>query len=72
MKNISTNVGLAVSPSTRMEFNQEKDEGFGAVKIGHPIRKSLERHETDSILSGGSRGTEAGHVDLKFYHNRLW
>lgn len=75
MKNISTNVGMAVSPGARMEFDQEKNEGFGAVKIGHPIRKSHEGHsETDSVLSNGSRATatDQGHLDLKFYHNRLW
>lgn len=73
MKNISTNVGLAVSPSARMEFDQEANEGFGSVKIGRPIRNSMERHsESDSIISDGTRINDQGHVDLKFYHNRLW
>lgn len=72
MKNISSNVLQAVSPSSRMEFDQEKNEGFGPVKINRPIRNSYDRHDTDSVTSDSSRMTEKGHHDLKFYHNKLW
>lgn len=72
LKNISTNVLVAVSPSNRMEFDQEKNEGFGSVKINRPIRNFNDRHETDSMISDSSRITDKGHQDLKFYHNKLW
>lgn len=72
LKNISTNVLVAVSPSNRMEFDQEKNEGFGSVKITRPIRNMYDRHETDSIFSDSNRLTDKGHQDLKFYHNKLW
>lgn len=72
LKNISTNVLVAVSPSNRMEFDQEKNEGFGSVKINRPIRSFNYRHETDSMVSDSSRINEKGHQDLKFYHNKLW
>uniref|UniRef100_A0A336KA41 CSON003499 protein n=1 Tax=Culicoides sonorensis TaxID=179676 RepID=A0A336KA41_CULSO len=73
-KNISSNVFDAVSPGQRMEFDQEKDEGFGVVKINRPIRRSGERHETDSVVSHNSQNgwTEQGHFDLKYHHNKLW
>ncbi|XP_063701267.1 alpha-tubulin N-acetyltransferase isoform X3 [Culicoides brevitarsis] len=71
-KNISSNVFAAVSPGQKMEFDQEKNEGFGSVKINRPIRNPNERHETDSVMSHDSRMTEQGHFDLKYYHNRLW
>lgn len=75
LKNISSNVFAAVSPSQKMEFDQEKNEGFGSVKINRPIRNPRDKHETDSVMSHdsqNSRLTEQGHFDLKYYHNRLW
>lgn len=74
-KNISSNVFAAVSPGQKMEFDQEKNEGFGSVKINRPIRNPRDKHETDSVMSHdsqNSRLTEQGHFDLKYYHNRLW
>lgn len=75
LKNLSSGVHLAVSPNNKMEFNQDTDEGFGPVKINRPIKNHYEKHETDSIMSHDSHGsklTDHGHFDLKYYHNRLW
>lgn len=74
MKNISSNVGAAVAPSTKMEFDQEHPESFGVVKINRPIGR-LEQHDdaVSTISSINSEGlTEQGYFDLKFYHNKLW
>lgn len=84
LKNVSRNVGLAVSPGAKMEFDQEFNEGFGSVKINRPIG-GLKSHlgsgshehlndaeSTSSRESESSRLTEQGFVDLKFYHNKLW
>lgn len=77
LKNISFNVGAAVSPTDKMEFDQETPESFGVVKINRPIGKSPSNTDnTDAmstVSSMNSEGlTEQGYVDLKFYHNRLW
>lgn len=77
LKNISFNVGAAVSPTDKMEFDQEAPESFGVVKINRPIGKSSTNVDnTDAmstISSMNSEGlTEQGYFDLKFYHNRLW
>ncbi|XP_058456967.1 alpha-tubulin N-acetyltransferase [Malaya genurostris] len=80
MKNMSSGVGAAVTPSAKMEFDQEENEGFGSVKINRPIGKSstknsLNDNDNESVHSKGSESshlTEHGHFDLKFYHNRLW
>lgn len=74
MKNISSNVGAAVAPNSKMEFDQEHPESFGLVKINRPIGR-LEHHDdaVSTISSINSEGlTEQGYFDLKFYHNRLW
>lgn len=78
LKNISFNVGAAVSPTDKMEFDQEKPESFGVLKINRPI--GMEHHAiVDAIgphtnLSNGSTEgfTDQGYFDLKFHHNRLW
>lgn len=77
LKNISSNVGAAVSPSTKMEFDQEHPESFGVVKIGRPVGKSSSNGDNadamSTISSINSEGmTEQGYFDLKFYHNKLW
>lgn len=77
LKNVSSNVGAAVSPSNKMEFDQEQAESFGVVKIGRPIGKfPTHGDNTDAmstISSINSEGkTEQGYFDLKFYHNKLW
>lgn len=74
LKNISSNVGAAVTPSNKMEFNQEEPESFGVVKIGRPIGKSDQPDDAVSTISSiNSEGlTEQGYFDLKFYHNKLW
>lgn len=74
MKNISSNVGAAVAPNSKMEFDQEQPESFGVVKINRPIGR-LEHHDDaiSTISSINSEGlTEQGYFDLKFYHNKLW
>ncbi|XP_031640999.1 alpha-tubulin N-acetyltransferase [Contarinia nasturtii] len=74
LKNISSNVGAAVTPSTKMEFDQEEAESFGVVKIGRPIGRSDHHDDAVSTISSiNSEGiTEQGYFDLKFYHNKLW
>lgn len=77
LKNVSSNVGAAVSPSNKMEFDQEHPESFGIVKIGRPTGKfGANGDNTDAlstISSINSEGlTEQGYFDLKFYHNKLW
>lgn len=78
MKNISFNVGAAVAPTDKMEFDQEEPESFGVVKINRPIGSKLSPNvdSTDAqstVSSVGSEGfTDQGYFDLKFYHNKLW
>lgn len=77
LKNISFNVGAAVSPTDKMEFDQEAPEDFGIVKINRPVGRSpANADNTDAmstVSSMNSEGlTEQGYFDLKFYHNRLW
>lgn len=74
LKNNSSNVGAAVAPSNKMEFDQEEPESFGVVKIGRPIGKSDQHDDAVSTISSiNSEGlTEQGYFDLKFYHNKLW
>lgn len=75
LKNISYNVGAAVSPTDKMEFDQEEPESFGVLKINRPIGKTLPVDNTDAVstMSNGSEGlTDQGYFDLKFYHNKLW
>lgn len=74
LKNISSNVGAAVSPSSKMEFDQEEAESFGVVKINRPIGKYEQPDDAVSTISSiNSEGlTEQGYFDLKFYHNKLW
>lgn len=74
MKNISSNVGAAVAPNGKMEFDQEQPESFGVVKLNRPIGR-LDHHDdaVSTISSINSEGlTEQGYFDLKFYHNKLW
>jgi hypothetical protein len=77
LKNMSTGVNWCVTPTTKMEFDQEANDGFGSVKINRPIgvKAQLSPGDTESIdsrMSNGSNKTDQGHMDLKFYHNRLW
>ncbi|XP_059614381.1 alpha-tubulin N-acetyltransferase [Phlebotomus argentipes] len=80
LKNLSFNVGMAVTPTAKMEFDQEAPESFGVVKIGRPIGGLRGSPGTDagdaaSVISGGSvgsHGSDPGFLDLKFYHNKLW
>lgn len=75
LKNISYNVGAAVSPTDKMEFDQEEPESFGVLKINRPIGRTLQVDNTDAVstMSNGSEGlTDQGYFDLKFYHNKLW
>ncbi|BFF97903.1 alpha-tubulin N-acetyltransferase 1 [Drosophila madeirensis] len=83
MKNRSFGVGMAVMPSSKMEFDQEEREDFGVVKINRPPghdAHSPGHDNTDAVStvsSGGGGGggghlTNEGYNDLKFYHNRLW
>ncbi|XP_037934613.1 alpha-tubulin N-acetyltransferase 1 isoform X2 [Teleopsis dalmanni] len=77
MKNISSGVGMAVTPTNKMEFDQETREDFGIVKINRPIGKitSPNPDNIDAISTVSSTGeglTEQGYYDLKFYHNKLW
>lgn len=78
LKNLSFNVGAAVTPTDKMQFDQEEPESFGIVKINRPIGNKLSPNvdNTDAvstISSVGSEGlTDQGYFDLKFYHNKLW
>lgn len=74
LKNISSNVGAAVTPSSKMEFDQETPESFGVVKIGRPVGKHDNHDDAVSTISSlNSEGmTDQGYFDLKFYHNKLW
>uniref|UniRef100_A0A1B0DF53 Uncharacterized protein n=1 Tax=Phlebotomus papatasi TaxID=29031 RepID=A0A1B0DF53_PHLPP len=79
LKNLSFNVGMAVTPTAKMEFDQEAPESFGVVKIGRPIggvrgSPGADPSDTASVISAGSGGshTEQGFLDLKFHHNKLW
>lgn len=74
LKNISFNVGAAVMPSGKMEFDQEEPESFGVVKINRPVGKAADNTDAVStVSSNNSEGlTEQGYFDLKFYHNKLW
>lgn len=74
MKNISSNVGAAVAPTSKMEFDQEHPESFGVVKINRPVGRSDQHDDAVSTISSiNSEGlTEQGYFDLKFYHNKLW
>ncbi|XP_073843518.1 alpha-tubulin acetylase isoform X1 [Musca autumnalis] len=79
MKNRSYGVGMAVTPTSKMEFDQESREDFGVVKINRPIGKCAlspsGSHPADDVISTVSSGeglTEQGYNDLKFYHNKLW
>lgn len=74
LKNVSYNVGAAVMPSTKMQFDQEERESFGVVKIGRPVGKivpSIDNSDARSTVS--SEGfTDQGYFDIKFHHNKLW
>lgn len=74
LKNISFNVGAAVMPSNKMQFDQEQPESFGIVKIGKPIGKLSPNADNTDALSpvNSERLTDQGYMDLKFYHNKLW
>lgn len=76
LKNLSFNVGAAVAPTEKMEFDQEERESFGVVKIGRPVggRNADNNSDAQSTVSSvGSEGrTDQGYFDLKFYHNKLW
>lgn len=73
MKNISSNVGAAVAPHNKMEFDQE-EESFGVVKLNRPVGRMDQPDDAVSTISSiNSEGlTEQGYFDLKFYHNKLW
>ncbi|XP_017101415.2 alpha-tubulin N-acetyltransferase 1 isoform X1 [Drosophila bipectinata] len=79
MKNRSFGVGMAVMPSSKMEFDQMEREDFGVVKINRPPGHDVTspgQDNTDAmstVSSGGGGGlTDQGYYDLKFYHNKLW
>ncbi|XP_075164775.1 alpha-tubulin acetylase isoform X2 [Haematobia irritans] len=80
MKNRSYGVGMAVTPTSKMEFDQESREDFGIVKINRPVGKCggispSASHPGDDVMSTVSSGeglTDQGYNDLKFYHNKLW
>lgn len=80
MKNISNNVGMAVSPTNKMEFYQEEPECFGLVKITQPIGEQQHFLGVDAVDDSSETGTteekkcltDQGFFDLKFYHNKLW
>lgn len=80
MKNISDNVGMAVSPTNKMEFYQEAPESFGLVKITQPIGEQQHFLGVDTADDASQTGTsddkncltDQGFFDLKFYHNKLW
>lgn len=77
MKNRSFGVGMAVMPSSKMEFNQQEREDFGIVKINRPFGNEVTspgQDNTDAMSTVSSTGglTDQGYNDLKFYHNKLW
>lgn len=75
MKNISFNVGAAVSPTDKMEFVQEEAESFGVVKLNRPFGKLSPNiiDNSDAVSTASGEGmTDQGYFDLKFYHNKLW
>lgn len=79
MKNMSFGVGAAVTPSNKMEFDQEDRGDFGVVKINRPPGKMMSSPNNDDAMStsskataGGDGFTGQGYYDLKFYHNKLW
>jgi len=78
MKNRSFGVGMAVMPSSKMEFDQMEREDFGVVKINRPPGHEVTspgQDNTDAmstVSSGGGGLTDQGYYDLKFYHNKLW
>lgn len=81
MKNRSYGVGMAVTPSNKMEFDQESREDFGVVKINRPMGKGAGLSPTAShpgddamstVSSSGEGMTDQGYYDLKFFHNKLW
>ncbi|KAH8379508.1 hypothetical protein KR009_005377 [Drosophila setifemur] len=80
MKNRSFGVGMAVMPSSKMEFDQMEREDFGVVKINRPPGHEVTspgHDNTDAmstVSSGGGGGglTDQGYYDLKFFHNKLW
>lgn len=79
MKNMSFGVGAAVTPSNKMEFDQEDRRGdFGVVKINRPHGKMMSPNNDDAMstsskaTAGGDGFTGQGYYDLKFYHNKLW
>lgn len=83
MKNRSYGVGMAVTPTNKMEFDQESREDFGVVKINRPVGSKCALSPSAShpgggddalstVSSGGEGLTDQGYNDLKFYHNKLW
>ncbi|KAH8365654.1 hypothetical protein KR093_003149 [Drosophila rubida] len=77
MKNRSFGVGMAVMPSSKMEFNQQEREDFGVVKINRPLGNEItspghDNTDAMSTVSSGGGLTDQGYNDLKFYHNKLW
>lgn len=83
LKNISNGVDGAVRPNRKMDFDQEKNEGYGVVKINRPIGMSTKRNTKEDLLANDMESnhsgsdyaathTAEGYLDLKFYHNPLW
>lgn len=78
MKNMSFGVGAAVTPTNKMEFDQEDRGDFGVVKINRPPGKIMSPNNDDAMstssktTAGGDGFTDQGYYDLKFYHNKLW
>lgn len=50
LKNLSFNVGAAVMPSAKMQFDQEQPESFGIVKINRPAQNALLHIEPHKII----------------------
>lgn len=50
LKNLSFNVGAAVMPTGKMQFDQEQPESFGMVKINRPTKASLYTWEPHKIM----------------------
>lgn len=50
LKNLSFNVGAAVMPTAKMQFDQEQPESFGVVKINRPARNALLHFEPHKII----------------------
>lgn len=50
LKNLSFNVGAAVMPSGKMQFDQEKPESFGVVKIPRPLKNLFAPPEPHPII----------------------